>query len=246
MGKASRTKRRAGVKSARKSRGNWMWWAISGVIIVGAVALIFVSREEPSAPLANKDHWHAALGVNVCGEWLENAPEFHSSAENDAQQAGLHSHGDGLIHIHPYVSAESGDNATVGQFLEYGGWSADEDSFRLWDGTEHAAGDKCGDNEATVRWELNGEPQSGNISSYRPENNDIIALALLPEGEQIGEPPSVEALAAPSDVEPSGTAPPATTGTTLPGTPTTAPGDTTPTTVAAVTPVPDATTTPAP
>ena len=64
----------------------------------------------------------------------------------------------------------------------YGGWSADADSFKLWDGTEHKTGDKCGDEEATVRWEVNGEPQSGDISDYKPQNGDVIALALLPEG----------------------------------------------------------------
>ena len=229
MGKASRTKRRTSVKSARKSRGNLGWWLVSGVIIVGAVALIFVSRDEPTAPLANKDHWHAALGVNVCGEWIANAPEFHFAAENSAQQAGIHSHGDGLIHIHPYVTSESGDRATVGKFFEYGGWSADADSFKLWDGTEHKTGDDCDGKEATVRWEVNGEPQSGDISDYKPDNGDVIALALLPEGEEIGEPPSVSELAAPSDLQPGGATPTVPTDTT-PTTPTV--GDTTPTTPA--------------
>ena len=229
MGKSSRTKRRASVKAARKSRSNLGWWAVSGIIVIAAIALIAVSRSSPSAPLANQDHWHSAIGVNVCGEWLDNPPEFHFAADNQNQQAGLHSHGDGLIHTHPYVSAESGDNATVGTFFEYGGWSASADSFELWDNQVHTTSDMCGDEEATVRWEVNGEPQDGNISSHRPKDGDIIALALLPEGDEIGEPPSVASLAAPVDETGGATVPSASlpTDSTAP----TVPGDTTATTV---------------
>jgi hypothetical protein len=242
MGKSSRTKRRASVKSARRSRGNLGWWVLSGVIIVGAVALIFVSRDAPAAPLANKDHWHAAIGVNVCGNWMANPPEFHNTAANPAQQAGIHSHGDGLIHIHPYVTSESGKHATVGKFLEYGGWKANSTSFELWDNAEHATGDKCDGKEATVRWEVNGKAKSGNISDYRPDNGDVIALALLPKGQEIGTPPSASELAAPSDLQPGGgTQAPGVTDTTAVPAPgdtsaTTAPGDTTPTTTTGETP----------
>ncbi|GIU86869.1 MAG: hypothetical protein KatS3mg009_1384 [Acidimicrobiia bacterium] len=41
-----------------------------------------------------------------------------------------------------------------------------------------------------MRWEVNGEPREGDISDYRPADGDVIALALLPEDEEIGEPPS--------------------------------------------------------
>lgn len=229
MGKASRTKRRATVRSARKSRGNLGWWALAAVVTVAGLVGIMMSRttNADAAPVANKDHWHAAIGVNVCGEWLPNAPTF----EDDE---GIHTHGDGLIHIHPFLSRAAGDNATVGRYFKLGGWSANSDSFKLWDGTEHKTGDKCGDEKATVRWEVNGEAQSGNISDYKPANGDVIALALLPKGDKIGEPPSAGELAAPSDLNPTGATPsvPAdTTPTTaLPGEPaptTPVPGDTT-------------------
>ena len=171
----------------------------------------------------NKDHWHAAIGVNVCGEWLPNAPTFE-----DAE--GIHTHGDGLIHIHPFLSRAAGKNATVGLYFKLGGWEASQDSFTLWDGQTHKTGDKCGDKTATVRWELNGKAQSGSISDYNPQNGDVIALALLPKGEKIGTPPSVSELAAPSDL-PGGASVPTDTGATVPGVPPDT-GATTDTTVA--------------
>jgi hypothetical protein len=211
MGKSSRTKRRASVRSARRSRGNLGWYILATVIVVAGVVMIAVNRTSSAdaAPLVNKDHWHAAIGVNVCGEWLPNAPTFE-----DAE--GIHTHGDGLIHIHPFLSRAAGKNATVGLYFKLGGWKASQDSFTVWDGKTHKTGDKCGGKPATVRWELNGKPQSGSITDYNPQNGDVIALALLPKGEKIGTPPSSSELAAPSDLT-GGASVPTDTGATVPG-----------------------------
>ena len=222
MAKSSRVKRRAKVRSPRRNRGPVLWYVLTAlVVVVGVIAIVaFRDDAQAEAPRANRDHWHAAFGVNVCGTWLPNAPEFHSAADNANVTAGVHSHGDGLIHIHPYVSAEAGDNATVGRFLEYGGWSADRDSFEVWDGQVHRTGDECGEGddarEAVVRWEVNGEPREGDISDYKPADGDVIALALLPEDEEIGEPPSAgntpvdlapqPGVTAPAESAPAGTA----------------------------------------
>ena len=56
------------------------------------------------------DHWHAYLGVNVCGTWLpERARRSRTGRTKPSVRAGLHSHGDGLMHIHPFSSDEAGD-----------------------------------------------------------------------------------------------------------------------------------------
>jgi hypothetical protein len=234
VGKSSRTRRRAALSKARRPRNTLPWYLLAGAIIVAGVVLIAMSRSDRERPLVNKDHWHAAFGVNVCGQWLPHAPEFHSDISNPRATAGVHSHGDGLIHIHPFVSAEAGEHATVGRFLAYGGWSADEDGFAVWDATGvHTEEDGCDGEPAQVRWSVNGQERRGDISDYRPRDQDVIALALLPEGEEIGTPPSAENVATPSDVEPQPgvTAPPgggsSTTaggGTTVPGAPTTTGG----------------------
>jgi hypothetical protein len=212
------------VRSARRGRSGFWWYALAGVVIVAGVVGIALSRSSnaDTPPIVNQDHWHAAFGVNVCGEWLPNAPQFE-----DAE--GIHTHGDGLIHIHPFLSRAAGKNATVGMYLKLGGWKANDSSFHLWDDATHKTGDKCDGKDATVRWELNGKPQSGNISDYRMKDQDIIALALLPKGEEIGTPPSAAELAAPSDVA-GGASVPATGDTTPTSAGGVVPGDTTPTT----------------
>ena len=86
MGKSSRTKRRASVRTARKSRGNGVWYAAAALVVVAGIALIVISRDDSADAAPQKgDHWHAAFGVNVCGEWIPNAPEFE-----DAE--GIHTH----------------------------------------------------------------------------------------------------------------------------------------------------------
>ena len=44
------------------------------------------------------------------------------------QNAGIHSHGDGLIHTHPFVQSEAGNNATLGKYAD-GDWSVSSDSI---------------------------------------------------------------------------------------------------------------------
>jgi hypothetical protein len=148
------------------------------------------------APYANTDHWHAALGVNVCGHWLGNAPAFESRI-GSSERAGLHSHGDGLIHVHPFTADEAGVNATLGRFLEYGGWVAGEGGLRLWDGKIHANGTDCAGKPARIRWSVDGRERQGDPSRLHVENQQVIALAFLPPDEPIGTPPQATALAAP-------------------------------------------------
>jgi hypothetical protein len=203
--------------------------AIVAIVAVG-VGLIVVSRDEnqaaanvrPRIALGDTpgDHWHASIGVNVCGQWISNPPQFEIRDGTSNVTAGIHSHGDGLIHIHPFTGNEAGENATVGKFFEFGGWDLGEDSFEAWEGGEHGNGEECGNKEATVRWSVNGEEQTGNPADYRPKDGDVIAIAFLPEGKEIGRPPS--AGAQPVDEPPNTGAPPDTSASTTP------PSDSTP------------------
>ena len=52
------------------------------------------TTQPPKAPVVG-DHWHVAVGFSRCGEAL---PEPSDDAED---RHGIHTHGDGLIHLHP-------------------------------------------------------------------------------------------------------------------------------------------------
>lgn len=66
------------------------------------------------------DHWHAILEIIECGEsW----PVF----EDQTDPNGIHTHGDGLVHIHPFSDAATGTRATLGAFLSAMQFDADPD-----------------------------------------------------------------------------------------------------------------------
>ena len=89
--------------------------ACSSLVIVLGVSLVVYARndrrkEDLGGTPQLGDHIHQAFGINVCGEWLENVPEFESAV-------GIHTHGDGVLHIHPFSQLGVGANATLGRFL---------------------------------------------------------------------------------------------------------------------------------
>ena len=146
MGKASSSKKirrvqQAGVSRAPGQRRNLAYPAlIVGIIVVGTL-LVFLARDSRQATASEapttRDHWHEALGINICGEFLGNP------SDDGPDRTGIHTHADGLIHIHPFGSGATGDNATMQVFLDQIGASVTDDSLTLKDGTTKTNGDKC-------------------------------------------------------------------------------------------------------
>lgn len=224
--KYNRARIRARVRRPKRRGGSTVWTAaLSVVVIVGVLAIVLTkagtSENAGAAPRVG-DHWHAFLGINACGTWLGNAPPFEPQHDDPSLRAGLHSHGDGLIHIHPFSNSEAGTRATVGRFMTYGGWRLSSTAMKVWDGKEHKDGQPCGTGGAAkparVQWKLGrferpwpAATRSGNPADYRPQNGDIIAIYFDPPGSALDQPPgSNEALRNISDLggAPAATAPP--------------------------------------
>ncbi len=99
------------------------------IITVGASGRIW----DPS--LTNiGDHWHASYQISICGREL---PPLLSTP------GGVHTHGRGLIHIHPISKKESGKNATLALFFSTSGGLLTRDSMTLPSGEVCADGDRC-------------------------------------------------------------------------------------------------------
>jgi hypothetical protein len=209
-----------GRRRQRRGGAQWFYGVIALIVIVFVtIAVITISDRssadappQPGNPSTGEpgDHWHAAFAANVCGDWLGNPGEFETAADNPNVRVGIHTHGDGFMHIHPFTKSEGGDNATVGRFLEYGGWDASEDSLSLWSGppgdpeaTEWSDGDKCppgtpfAGQAGVVKWSVDCAAREGNPSDYKPKDRDVVAVAFIPKGEDIGVPPN--ASSAPTD-----------------------------------------------
>ncbi|MGH9005876.1 MAG: hypothetical protein ACRDYV_22345, partial [Acidimicrobiia bacterium] len=161
---------------ARKS-GTLGFAAIIGVIALLGVGGIIASKSGSKAGASAGpdigEHHHAALGINICGQWKPNTPQYESAK-------GIHSHGDGFIHMHPYSRAGANENATVGLFLDQAQEKVSNDSIKLSDGTDLKNDDECAnlDNKpGKLRWSVNGEEKKGNPARYVPEDRQVVALA---------------------------------------------------------------------
>ena len=121
MGKASSAKKvaRAARAGGRVSSGQPRSLLFPGVlvaVVVLGLSLVVYAREDRrnddlgGVPQLG-DHIHQALSIYVCGEFLPDVPEFES-------EIGIHTHGDGVIHIHPFSQLGVGANATLERYMK--------------------------------------------------------------------------------------------------------------------------------
>jgi hypothetical protein len=121
MGKASSSKKvaRAARAGGRVSSGqprSLLFPGVLALIVVLGVSLVVYARNDRNKDDIDgtpqlSDHIHQAFGVNVCGEWKTDIPEFESPV-------GIHTHGDGVLHVHPFSQLGVGSNATLGRFID--------------------------------------------------------------------------------------------------------------------------------
>ena len=126
-------------RGPRKSMSIWQriagfhfpaWVPVAGVIVVvfGILGLLFYTRSAIGAPRIN-DHWHAALAMFV------NEEQQPRIAETITPQ-GIHTHGDGMIHIHPHVTAGEGNGAKIANFFGDQGGKLTNSEMRIPGRTE--------------------------------------------------------------------------------------------------------------
>jgi hypothetical protein len=219
---------------------NWMFAAAIVAIIGLGVGIVAFARAQtepldnetpPRANLGNEepsDHWHAAFAIEVCG--TELAPLQDGSTD----PLGIHTHGDGLIHIHPFSRTASGERATMGKFFDQVGLTVTDTGFELPEGvsvedkgsTVKEGETTCGGEEAELvmaKWTEAQTAEAGNPDTVIrdgfggvrfEEDYSAFTLALVPKGSTDINPPSsaadIEQLGA-TDAGGGGTAP-ATSG----------------------------------
>jgi hypothetical protein len=122
MGKASSAKKvaraaRAGGRvSGRQPRSLLFPGVVVLVVVLGISLVAYARTDRRNDDLGGipqlGDHIHQAFAINVCGEFLPDVPEFESPL------IGIHTHGDGVIHIHPFSELAVGANATLGRYFK--------------------------------------------------------------------------------------------------------------------------------
>jgi len=222
MGKASSNKKvaraaKAGARARNVGERNVLFPAALAVVVILGTLLVVYAREERLAtalerPLAFEDHWHAAFGFYLCDEFLPDLPEYHPP-----QNRGIHGHGDGLVHVHPFSTARSGERATMENFISDGGevlGGGDEfgdDRLGVPGGETYVEGeDGCGgaDGDPIVQvavWDTGFAAADGqdpdrivteDLESVRfDQDGRVYTIAYARAGAEIPPPPSVERLA---------------------------------------------------
>lgn len=250
MGKASSNKKVARAAKAGGGRAraagerNFLFpAALSIVVVLGLVLVIYArdtrSAEALEAPLANVDHWHSSYAFYVCDSLQADLPEFVAP-----QNGGNHTHGDGLIHIHPFATSRSGENATLVNWIEdagdvLGAGALEDDRLEIPGGATYEEGeDTCegldGDPIVQVAfWESaqagidGGDPDivtEGFDDLRFLEDGQAFTIAFAPEGADIPIPASTTNLSSvgadlgvPEDEVPDEADFDPATATTLPG-----------------------------
>ena len=89
-------------------------FAIALAALVIAFALDAIGDRDPTGPGVG-DHWHAPYSIYIGDELQQRIHEV-------VTQQGVHTHGDGVIHLHPHISVtESGGAALEHFFGDQGG-----------------------------------------------------------------------------------------------------------------------------
>ena len=187
MAKASSSKKvQRAARAASSSRGAserrqlGFPLVVALVLVLGVFLVIFArgSRDPLTSP-TTEDHWHSAYTTYNCGEPMQ---PFRNQITTD----GIHSHNaDSVIHIHPYNSSATGEDARLGVFfdamdaaIEVDGIFADNGEF-----APILAEDGCDGEPGVIkvaRWDLQTSGDHELIEVYEDDFDDI---RLLGDGE---------------------------------------------------------------
>lgn len=218
MGKASSAKKVARAARAGGSRRPGQRRAIGFPLLIATVAVLGVSlvllarssRDASAAPQAGEggDHWHAALGVYQCDGFLfdgtpDGGPYFTDFPDETGRTdvLGIHTHEDGVIHIHPFLDSAGGRNARMRIYFSDIGLTASNSKITFPDGTVwdedettcSVEGEEVPGQIVLARWNsaqdaADGERPSEIISEdfgaarFRVDR-EYFTLAFLPEGD---------------------------------------------------------------
>ncbi|MEO5722890.1 MAG: hypothetical protein ABIQ39_16690 [Ilumatobacteraceae bacterium] len=203
-------------------QGGTVFPAIVAVIVIVMLGLVVYARAsrptDGSGPPRLGDHWHAAFGIYVCDHF---EPKLLGSAEatsvdvagntvytnKNFQLTGIHSHGDGVIHYHPYGSKATGTRARLGVFLDTYNVKLNDTVLELppdqggmkWDTKSF----KCGTQDSQLKVRVwNDYSKPGEFHDYVTDfrniridrNGMVFVVAVVPRGADIPQPDSAPKL----------------------------------------------------
>ena len=225
--KVSRVARTGGGRTTRRSSGSWLFPTIMGIVVALGVLGVWLSRDAAHQKAAAdqpsvNDHWHAAYGFDICGSFLPNLPQPQNLI-------GLHTHGDGVIHIEPQDPIlDTGSHATLGRFVSgYPGLGLTRTSLTVLNQTWRNGDPKCSGKPGYVVVKASSGKVPADPNNLRVPKNGWITIAFVPRGTDVPPPADWQARVAKANGTNKNFSMP-TASTTVPSAPpTSAPGPST-------------------
>lgn len=226
---------RTGGGRTKRGQSSWFFPAMLTTVVVLGTFLIVFSRNQrqpdTSPPRIGADHWHSAIGFYLCDESTGVASFAPNLPDNGQDPLGIHSHGDGVVHTHPFSSQSAGRNAQLRHFFDALDITVNESQIRLPGQETRRNGDSCSDQDGEVQvkvWDTRSPTDQGRLLEGPPGNlrlgdSQLITVAFVPRGADIPKPPSEAQLDNLTDVPGATTTLPPTTSTSVEPTTTSAP-----------------------
>lgn len=151
-------------------------WAI-GLLVAAAIGYPLFNPQfgDPRYPTTDSD-WHADYSIVVCGEEQPPFPDFGG---------GIHSDGDGRIHIRPRTPGDAGRAANLGVFFSNAGGRLTRDYLGLPTGGTHASGSTCPSGDtAHLGVFVDGE-RVEDPAAYVPRDGESVRVVFGPEVEPL-------------------------------------------------------------
>lgn len=174
---------RAALRDHRKAKGHLatsgdtpLWRRHAGALALalaaaGLLAWLTFADEGPRYPVVGS-HWHARYAISICGGELPPRPY----SEGD-----IHTHGAGLIHIHPSSRRSAGRAADLGRFFRSFGGRLEDSLLRVPGvGTYRTGTNSCGPSPGRVPVYVDGD-RVEDPGGYVPRDGQSVRIVFEPE-----------------------------------------------------------------
>lgn len=169
------------------------------------------AAEKKITDLTGNSHVHAAYGFFKCDAFV---PPFDGSSFGDP--VGIHSHDDGLIHIHPFVDRVSGRRARLGVWMDSTFVTINKNKIvfpadtagkkkTTWDVSK----DKCGEKKVAAEvsvlvWTSSKDTApiryTGDYRQIPLKAGEAYGFIFAPKGTKVPIPASIKTVEAPADL----------------------------------------------
>ncbi len=180
----------------REQRSLGFPMAMAAVIILGTALVAFAwnARDVEALSPSFDDHWHLPIGIYDC-----TTDGFLPNLEDPGlSNAGIHTHGDGVIHLHPFSSSATGNNAQLERFLDATRTDiVNDERMTFADRPALEEGVQCGGEDAILQIarfapgaSTPSEVITEDLRNFRfRQDQEGIVIALAPAGADIPPPP---------------------------------------------------------